>query len=302
MLFGAPRRVRADDGGEFTNGLWRLIGDKFGIHLDATAAQAPWSNSVCERHNSTIKTTFMKLATAEPGAAPQLLLDMACLAKNSLLVHGTATPHQLMCGSQPRLQSAVSDSPPALSSLTCPGDDALQQTLRLLGASRVAFLQAEADQSLRRALLRKTWSPGVERWPANTPVYYWHAGVSSATSGWRGPAIVGGQTNRQVLLRYGGQWLTRDTGAVMATAETASEPLSGPPPLLAATSVAPATLTPEPLLDVGNDDDLPELVDADWEHSAAPVPPVDAAAVAAMWSGITAALNTIAYADEVAVE
>lgn len=43
-----------------------------------------------------MKRTFAKVQTEEPTADMQLLLASACLAKNSLLVHATATPHQLM--------------------------------------------------------------------------------------------------------------------------------------------------------------------------------------------------------------
>ena len=69
----------------------------------------------------------------------------------------------------------------------------LQQTLRLLGASRVAFMRAEANQSLRRALQRKTRSPGVTIWAQDTAVYYWNASVSAAMRGFRDHARVGGQ-------------------------------------------------------------------------------------------------------------
>ena len=48
-------------------------------------------------------TAYNKRRADEPTAPSQLLLDMTCLAKNSLLVHGAATPHQPICVSQPRL-------------------------------------------------------------------------------------------------------------------------------------------------------------------------------------------------------
>lgn len=216
VTFGAPARVLADGGGEFDSDLWPLLGDLFGTQMDSTAAQAPWSNGVCERHNAAVRKTLGKLRADSPGANIQLLLDMACMAKNSLLVHGAATPYQLMCGSQPRLPSTLTDAPPALSSVRVAGDTNLQETLRLLAASRVSFLEVEADQSLRWALARKTRSPGVTKWPRDAQVHYWHKGVTAGTSGWRGPARVGGQTGRQVLLRHGGQWLTRDTGSIVA--------------------------------------------------------------------------------------
>lgn len=123
-----------------------------------------------------------------------------------------------MCGTQPRLPSVTYDAPPALSNVRMLGDDNVQQTLRVLTRSRVAYIQAEADQSLRRAFARKTRSPGLNNWDRNALVYYWNTGVSAGTSGWRGPARVGGQTGRHVLLRHGGKWLTRDTGAITPVA------------------------------------------------------------------------------------
>lgn len=286
VQFGAPGTILSDDGGEFVNHLWRLMADCFGICLSSTAAQAPWSNGTCERHNAVFKHTFNKLSTAEPDASTQLLLDMACLAKNSLLVHGAATPHQLMCGSLPRLPAPLTDDPPALCDVRAPGDSQLLLTLRLLTKHRVAFLQAEADQSLRRAILRKTRAHGATTWTADTPVFFWHAGVSAATSGWRGPANVGGQTGRQVLLSHGGQWLTRDSNAVMAI------------PRLD----APSTATFEPLLQgaapTGPDDDdadIPALIDGDWDAGGAPAaetaPSSDA--TGDMFAAVTAALARI---------
>jgi len=230
VSFGAPLRLLSDGGGEFDSDLTRLVADRFGIFLDQTSAQAPWSNGMCERHNAVLKHTYTKLQADEPTAPSQLLLDMACLAKNSLLVHGAATPHQLLCGSQPRLPSALTDAPPALSEVRELGDSNLQQTLRLLGASRVAFMRAEADQSLRRALQRKTRSPGITSWARDAAVYYWNASVSAALRGYRGPARVGGQVGRQVLLRHGGKWITRDAGCVIPVNPAAAAVLPGAAP------------------------------------------------------------------------
>jgi len=120
-----------------------------------------------------------------------------------------------MCVSQPRLPSVVTDARPALSEVRELGNSYLQQTLRLLGASRVAFMRAEANQSLRRALQRKTRSPGVTIWAQDTAVYYWNASVSAAMRGFRGHARVGGQVCRQVLLRHGGTWVTRDSACII---------------------------------------------------------------------------------------
>lgn len=204
VTFGAPVYALADGGSEFDNELFRFMRDRFGITLDSTAAQAPWSYGMCERHNAVMNCTLAKIREDAPDARAERLLDLACLAKNILLVHGSATPHQLKCGSQPLLASTLTDSPAALSDVRIPGDDTLQLTRRILCRSRVAFVAAEADRSLRRALALKTRSPGVTC-TRDTEVYYGHTGVSISASGWRGPARVVGQVVRQVLLRHGGK-------------------------------------------------------------------------------------------------
>lgn len=281
--------------------------------MDATAAQGPWSNGVSERDNSAIKRTFLTLRLEAPSAPAQHLIYLPGLAKNSPLVHSAASPHQLMCGSSPRLPSAVSESPPARSDLCWPRDAILEQTLSLIRACRSAFLQVEADQSLRRALNCKTRSPGVTRWTPNTTVVYWGQGVSPGTSGWRGPAKVGGLRGRKVLLCHGGQWLTRDTGAVKETnlsrhnspspARTPHPPStlvqtilpamrgSAGEPLLSPIEPAPASDKEE--LDTKGGPDL-VLASATDIVSVSPAPSGDDAGVA-MWRRFSAALERLSH-------
>jgi len=287
--FGAPHRLLTDGGGEFDNDLWRLIVNRFGIFLSATSPQAPWSNGMVERHNASIKTAYGKLLVDEPDALTQTLLDMVCLAKNSLLVYGAATPYQLMCGSQPRLPSTLADAPPSRSGVRVDGDTNLEATLRLLGASRVAFMQAEADQSLRRALNRQTRSPGNTQWARDAAVYYWHAGVSASASGYRGPARVGGQVGRQVLLRHGARRLTRDTGSVIPAdppSGVVTAPAAGPksPTRVTATAASEETIAEDDGDDVS---DVPDLVPVDDIADPEPMTAVE------MWAGLSRALEAL---------
>lgn len=65
VTFGAPGGRLHDDGGEFVNNLWRLIGDRFGIKLHATSTQSPWSNGLQKSHNAVRKRTFSELLAEE---------------------------------------------------------------------------------------------------------------------------------------------------------------------------------------------------------------------------------------------
>jgi len=178
-----------------------------------------------------MQQTCAKLPADEPTAPSYLLLDMACLAKKSLLVPGAATPREPLCESQPRVPSALTDTLPELSEVRELKNSNLQQTMRLLGASRVAFVCAEADQLLRRALPRKTRSPGITSWARDAAVYYWNASISAALRGYRVLARVGGQVGCQMFQRHGGKWITRDAGCVIPVNPVAAavHPGTAPP-------------------------------------------------------------------------
>jgi len=245
-----------------------------------------------ERHNATIKTAYGELLADEPGTSPQTLLDMVCLAKNSLLVHGAATPYQLMCGTQPRLPSNLADSPPSRSGVRVEGDSNMQATLRLLGASRVALMQADADQSLRRVLNRQTRPTGDTQWARDAAVFYWHAGVSAAASGYRGPARVGGQVGRQVLLRHSARWMTRHTGSIIPVdppSGAAAVAAGGPLAPERAADAAASTSTSAAVIDDDDDDDsdVPDLVLAD------DIPDPEPMSAETMWAGLSLALEAL---------
>jgi len=183
VTFCASLGLRSDDGGELDSDLPRLVADRVRIFPDQTSAQTPWSIGMCERNNAFIKHMYTELRAVKPTAFSQLLLDMACLAKNSLSVHGASMPHQLICGSQPRLPSALTDALPALLKVRQLRDSNLQQTLRLLGASRVVLMRAGANQTLQRALQWKPRFPGITSWVRDATVSSWDARVSAALSG-----------------------------------------------------------------------------------------------------------------------
>lgn len=208
-VYGAPRVVLGDGGGEFQSDLFRLLGERFNITVTATAAQAAWSNGICERHNAVVKRTVETLQSDYPDATFQDLLSHAAFSKNNLAVHNAATPFQLVTGSLPRLPSILSDNLPAMHTLGAREDGHLLTTLNMLASSRAAFSRAEADQSLRRALNRPPDRNSNAVWPLGTLVDYWVDDLNPDRRGWRGPATVAGQAGKQVRLRHGATWTTR---------------------------------------------------------------------------------------------
>lgn len=226
---GPPRTLLADSGGEFDSAVWRVTAERFNITVASTAAQAHFSNGVVERHNRTLKTMVTRLRADHPSAGLQELLDLACLAKNAMGVHLGASPFQLMCGSTPRVPSALTDGLPALAVPRVPGDDALHAHLELLRDARRAHTLAEANSSLRRALARNATNVPPCTWKAGDSAYYWTEGVRGSVGSWHGPADVTdvAVAKDAVRLQHGATWLNRHTSQIRPVGRS---PGAGPAP------------------------------------------------------------------------
>ena len=87
-VFGPPKKLFSDSGGEFANEHLTQLGQQFNIEMLTTAAYAPWSNGVCERHNMTL-TEIIKKVKADMECDYETALSLALMSKNMLSnVHG----------------------------------------------------------------------------------------------------------------------------------------------------------------------------------------------------------------------
>ena len=59
-IFGSPRKFLSDNGGEFVNQEFNELAEKFNISVLTTAAESPWSNGLCEKHNGIIADMIQK--------------------------------------------------------------------------------------------------------------------------------------------------------------------------------------------------------------------------------------------------
>ena len=50
--FGVPDKILTDNGGEFNNEELCDMSENLNTEVLATAAESPWSNGICERHNA----------------------------------------------------------------------------------------------------------------------------------------------------------------------------------------------------------------------------------------------------------
>jgi len=211
MHHGAPRAILADSGAEFDSALFRSMTERFNVVALSTAGQAHHSNGIVERHIQTLKGMVRRLRQHHPAAPLQELLDLACVAKNSMSIHNGVSPFQLMCGSAPRLPAALTESLPALGDRRVRGDDALRTHLSLLHAARAAHTQSEADVSMQIALARNATNVPPRLWAVGDVVYYWTEGVHSSPGAWEGLAHVTdvAVAKDAVRLQHGNRWVTR---------------------------------------------------------------------------------------------
>ena len=116
-IFGPPRRVLSDNGGEFVNSEIVDFAEKFNIDLETTAAESAWSNGLVERHNGVLNDTLQKVI-ADTNCSIEIALNWAIAAKNCLLNVFGFSPNMLVFGMNPSFPTVLANRPPANNSVT----------------------------------------------------------------------------------------------------------------------------------------------------------------------------------------
>ena len=196
-LFGRPVQFFSDNGGEFVNEEFMQMCMKFGIKVKTTAAYAPWSNGLVERHNGLIGESVNKVI-AETGVSVEIALAWCVAAKNSIHNVYGYSPNQLVFGKNPIYPSILDANLPALEEST--SSTIVATHLNALHAARQAMVKSESSIKLKRALKSKTRTHSDIVYQPRDKVYWKKEGEDE----WRGPATVLGQDGTQVLLKEGG--------------------------------------------------------------------------------------------------
>ena len=196
-LFGSPKKILTDNGGEFNNNEFRSMGENFNIEMICTAAESPWSNGVCERLNAVLKDNVLKIRE-EQKCSLETALAWAVAARNSLHNNHGFSPNQLVFSFNTNIPNIINDKPPALENIT--SSQVVANNLEALRKSREEFIKADASERIRRALSRNIRNTDEEVIEVGCPVYYKRDGEDK----WRGPARVIGKDGKVYILRHGG--------------------------------------------------------------------------------------------------
>ena len=198
--FGPPKKFFSDNGGEFNNEQFRSMCEAMNITVKTTAAESPWSNGLCERHNA-IMADMLTKTYAEGKCSLKLALNWAIHAKNSLAnVHGFA-PYQLAIGYTPSLPSVMVSKPPALEDPST--SEVLVNNLKAMAAARKAFIESENSEKIRRALRHNIRPSSSNKFVTGDIVYY----KRNDSKKWKGPGTVIGRDTQQILIKHGGTYV-----------------------------------------------------------------------------------------------
>ena len=208
VYFGPPVQFLSDNGGEFSNQGFRDMCEKMNIKTKTTAAESPFSNGMCERHNLVVFETMQKVMESEH-CDPKTALAWGISAKNALSNHLGHSPNELVFGYNVNMGSVLTDDLPALDNATV--SESVRINMNARYAAKKAFMDAEASEKIKRALNSKVRTYADVIYEPGMKVYY----KRNDTKGWKGPAVVLGVEGKCILIRHGGAFYRMHSCQVM---------------------------------------------------------------------------------------
>ena len=197
---GAPRTLMSDSAGEFCSEEFGQFLQSLDVKSIIIPADAHWQLGRCERHGAILQNMLNKYQTDQPIRNSIDLREalLQCVqAKNSMSrVHGY-TPEILVLGRSRHAPACNSNEQHGSSDWLTPGEDEesnldsarFLENLARREAARKAFVSADHDQKLRRALLRQS-RPSRETFEKGQWVMFWRHGKIGQQGQWIGPGKV----------------------------------------------------------------------------------------------------------------
>ncbi len=203
-VFGTPKQVIHDRGGEFNNSKLNSLMGLLGIKVLNTAAYSPFSNGIVERHNVVIKATLTKMnheyhMSGWGENQAETALAHAIFAKNSMLSIQGYSPLMRACGCNVKLMPRLEDEQIVVN------DKWVQQRVNEIVNVRQSFLKAENDVRIKSAIQRQANQIPLDI-QVGEEVMYYRDGPRD-TKGWRGPARVVSVENKTFTLKHDSQFI-----------------------------------------------------------------------------------------------
>ena len=195
-MFGSPGQILTDNGGEFNNEDFRIMGEKLNTKIKSTAAESPWSNGINERHNAILGDMIDRII-ADRRCSLQVAVASAVSSKNALANVYGFSPNQLVFGKNPNFPSNLINKFPALE--TPCQSEVVRQKLSAIHSARKAYIEAESSEEISRALKHQTRSSTPHIFQNGDSVYY----KRDSSKQWKGPGTVIGIENQTIIIKHG---------------------------------------------------------------------------------------------------
>ena len=141
-----------------------------------TGAESPFSNGLNERIHAITDNMLFRMQADNPKISVDVLLAWACNARNNLQMWHGYSSSQIVFGTNPVLPNIMTAAPPALDKAA--SSEVFRNHLNALKSAREAFVKADGDERLRRAL-RSKLRASEERYEPGDYIYYY---ITSTTT------------------------------------------------------------------------------------------------------------------------
>lgn len=197
-LFGRPEQTLCDNGKEFCNNAFVDMCRNLLIDMKTTAAFAPFSNGIVERHNGLLAEMVYKIQE-DVKCNTQIALSWAVSSKNNISNVFGFSPQQLVLGYNSPVPG-LDNAQIRLSQLDgVTASKIVADNINAMHQARISFLEAQNSDRLKRALRDKVYQAYETKYYAGDKVYY-----RTNTTEWKGPGVVIGQYQKLVLVKTGG--------------------------------------------------------------------------------------------------
>ena len=221
-VFGPPECLMTDAGNEYSSEV-ETMARSYNIFHDIVPPTAKWRMGLAERHGAVLKLLVMKTiveVTAKGYREVSECVLSAVAARNRQVRVGGFSPTQIVLGKDVAISSSLLEQLEKghfkyVINQDLSFDAARRRSEQIRQAAEAAFLWADSNETLRKALNSKSRAPRMEMIYEGAQVYFWDPPpgrkglpkrLQDQTS-WTGPAVVvalerrGGSVKR-VWVRY----------------------------------------------------------------------------------------------------
>ena len=162
-----------------------------------TAVSSPYSNGICKKNHAVVDLMMEKIIEGDPNISENEALDYALNAKNTEPNNKGHSSFQIVYGANPKVPGIINSTPASLEVEFTYSD--IKKHLMRLNLARLAFLQADNDERLKRAISSRINSYNEEFFEIGDLVSF----KEEDKNKWMGPGKVIGVDGKVLIIKYG---------------------------------------------------------------------------------------------------